>query len=301
MQVEQIIWIIFTPFIGILVGLTFMGSGRMIAARIQHRYGPPIFQNIFDVIKLYSKKTAITHGVMFHLGPTLMITGTLSTLMFVPVLVGPHPIYLFSFQGDIILILYIMVFGSLAMALGAGQSGNPNSAIGVSRGLTQMVGYEVPFVIALMTLMLENGTASVLDIIHAQNSIANWNIFHSPFAFIAAIFAFLGMMGNKPFDIYIAPAEIASGPPSEYGGKYLALMQTNGGLFAFTKLVLFTDLFLGGAENFAVLILKTYALYLIPLFVGTVNPRFRTEQAMTFFWKWPTAIGLVGLVLALIN
>ncbi|HGY54591.1 MAG TPA: NADH-quinone oxidoreductase subunit H [Caldithrix abyssi] len=300
MQTEQIIWIILMPFVGAAVGLTYMGIGRKIIARVQHRYGPPIFQNIVDVLKLYSKKTAITHGVMFHLAPNLAITGTISTLMFIPILSGDYPIRLFSFQGDLLLIMYIMVFGCLAMALGAGQSGNPNSAIGVSRGLTQMLGYEIPFVIALVILMVQNNTTSLLDIIAAQNTVARWNIFHSPFAFIAAMFAFLGMMGNKPFDVPIAPAEIASGPPSEFGGKYLALMQTNRGMFAFVKLVLYTDLFLGGAATFVALLVKTFALYLVQLFVGIVNPRFRTEQSMTFFWKWPSVIGLIGLVLVLL-
>ena len=287
------------PFIGSLVGLIYMGIGRKIIARVQHRYGPPIFQNVVDVLKLYSKRSAITHGVMFHLAPNIAITGTISTMMFVPILVGENAISLFSFQGDLILILYIMVFGCLAMALGAGQSGNPNSAIGVSRGLTQMFGFEIPFVIALVTLMVQNETTSVQTIIAAQDTFMHWNIFQSPFAFIAAMFAFLGMMGNKPFDVPFAPAEIASGPPSEFGGKYLALMQTNRGMFAFVKLVLYVDLFLGGATNFAILLVKTFAFYLVPLFVGIVNPRFRTEQAMTFFWKWPTAIGLVGFLLVL--
>ncbi len=298
MNTVNIVWLIVMPFIGALVGLTYIGIGRVITARVQHRYGPPIFQNIIDVLKLYSKKTAITHGVMFHLAPNLAITGTISTLMFIPILTGAHPIYLFSFKGDLILVMYIMVFGCLAMALGAGQSGNPNSAIGVSRGLTQMLGYEVPFAIALVTLMVQNHSASIIDIVKAQQgSVWQWNMFQSPLAFIAALAAFLGMMGNKPFDVVIAPAEIASGPPSEFGGKYLALMQTNRGMFAFVKLVLYVDLFLGGAGSFVSLLLKTFALYLVQLFVGIVNPRFRTEQAMTFFWKWPTAIGLIGLVL----
>jgi len=302
MNSTQIIWFIAMPFIGALVGLSYIGIGRVITARIQHRYGPPIFQNIIDVIKLYSKKTAISHGVMFHLAPNLAITGTISTMMFLPILTGDYPIYLFSFRGDLILVMYIMVFGCLAMALGAGQSGNPNSAIGVSRGLTQMLGYEVPFVIAMVTLMLQYDSASIIDLIKVQQgSIWNWNMFQSPFAFIAAMLAFLGFMGNKPFDVVIAPAEIASGPPAEFGGKYLALMQTNRGTFAFVKLVLYADLFLGGAGNFGSLLLKTFALYLIPLFVGVVNPRFRTEQALTFFWKWPAAIGLLGLVLVVFN
>lgn len=299
MNISNIIWMIAMPFIGSFIGLIYTGIGRRIIARVQHRYGPPIFQNIVDVMKLYAKTSAVTHGVMFHLAPTIAITGTISTMMFVPILVGEHAISLFSFSGDLILILYIMVFGCLAMALGAGQSGNPNSAIGVSRGLTQMFGYEIPFVIALVTLMVQNGTTSVQTIIAAQDGFMNWNIIQSPFAFIAAMFAFLGMMGNKPFDVPFAPAEIASGPPSEFGGKYLALMRTNRGMFAFVKLVLYTDLFLGGATNFLILLVKTFAFYLVPLFVGIVNPRFRTEQAMTFFWKWPTVIGAVGLILVL--
>jgi NADH-quinone oxidoreductase subunit H len=297
MQTSHILWVIAMPFIAALVGLTYMGIGRKVIARVQHRYGPPISQNIIDAVKLYTKTSAISHGVMFHLGPVLLLTGSITTLMFIPILTGSYPVHLFSFQGDLIFLIYIMAFGSLGMALGAGQSGNPNSAIGVTRGLTQMFGYEVPFVIALMTLMLKAESTSLIDIVNMQDSFANWNIWQSPFAFIAALLAFLGMMGNKPFDIYVAPAELASGPPSEYGGKYLALMQTNRAIFAFAKLTLYTDLFLGGADNFGTLLLKTFAFYLIPLFVGVVNPRFRTEQAMTFFWKWPTAIGLVGLIL----
>ena len=108
------------PFIGSLIGLIYSGIGRKIIARVQHRYGPPIYQNVIDVMKLYAKTSAITHGVMFHLAPTIAITGTISTMMFIPILVGEHAISLFSFQGDLILILYIIVFGCLAMALGAG-------------------------------------------------------------------------------------------------------------------------------------------------------------------------------------
>jgi len=300
MNTLSIVWIVLMPFIGSIIGLIYMGIGRKIIARVQHRYGPPIFQNVVDVLKLYSKTSAVTHGVMFHLAPNIAIAGTISTLMFIPILVGQNAISLFSFQGDLILVIYIMVFGCLAMALGAGQSGNPNSAIGVSRGLTQMVGYEIPFVVGLVTLMVQYNTTSIQEIIAVQNGVANWNMFQSPFAFIAALFAFLGMMGNKPFDVPFAPAELASGPPSEFGGKYLALMQTNRGLFAFVKLVLYVDLFMGGAANFLSLLAKTFFFYLIPLFVGIVNPRFRTEQAMTFFWKWPTLIGVLGFVLVLL-
>jgi len=104
------------------------------------------------------------------------------------------------------------------------------------------------------------------------------------------------MMGYAPFDVVIAPAEIASGPPSEFGGKYLGLMLTSRSIFTFAKLVLFTDLFLGGAEDFLTLIVKTFALYMIPVLTGIVNPRFRTEQSIRFFWLWPTMFGILAIL-----
>jgi len=253
-------------------------------------------ENLFDIVKLYSKSSNINHGVMQHLGPVWAITASTTTLLFIPILRDSELFVNLSFNGDIIFLLYIMVFGSLGMALGAGQTGNPNSAIGVSRGLSQIVGYEIPFAMAIVALMIKFNTTNLNDLLAVQDSFVNWNIFQSPFAFLAAILAFLGMMGYAPFDVVFAPAEIASGPPSEFGGKYLGMMMTSRSIFTFAKLVLFTDLFLGGADNFVILIVKTYLLYMIPLITGVVNPRFRTEQSVRFFWKWPTAFGLIALL-----
>ncbi len=287
---------VLTPIIAFVVGVTYGGLVRNITARIQNRFGPPLWQNFFDIIKLYSKTTAINHGWMQHLGPAFAITASVTSLFFIPVLRDSEMFALLSFDGDLIFLLYMMVFGSLGMALGAGQTGNPNSVIGVSRGLSQMVGYEIPFVLALVAIMVQYQTTNLNEIIAAQSQFTDWVIFQNPLAFVAGMLAMLGMMGYAPFDVVFAPAEIASGPPAEFGGKYLALMMTSGSIFAFVKLVLFVDLFLGGADNFVILVIKTFALYMFPVLVGIVNPRFRTEQAIQFFWKWPTAIGILGII-----
>ena len=57
------------------------------------------------------------------------------------------------------------------------------------------------------------------------------------------------MFRYSPFDIVGAPAELASGPVSEFGGKYLGTMMSGGAVFAFIKLTLYVHLFLGGAGN----------------------------------------------------
>ncbi len=293
---STVLGIIFTPVIAFIVGVTYGGLTRRITARIQNRFGPPVYQNVLDIIKLYSKESNINHGVMQHLGPVFAITASVTTLFFVPVIKDSPVFTNFSFNGDLIFLLYIMVFGSLGMALGAGQTGNPNSAIGVSRGLSQLVGYEVPFVMALVAIMIQFQTTSLNDLLSIQDHFTKWIIFQSPFAFLAAILAFLGMMGYAPFDVVFAPAEIASGPPSEFGGKYLGLMLTSRSIFTFAKLVLFTDIFLGGASDFITLLIKTFVIYMIPVLTGIVFPRFRTEQSIRFFWSWPLFFGILAIL-----
>ncbi len=292
----KVLGILFTPVIAFIVGVTYGGLTRIITARIQNRYGPPVTQNLLDIIKLYSKESNIHHGIMQHLGPVFAITASVTTLYFIPVIKDSAVFTNLSFQGDLIFLLYIMVFGSLGFALGAGQTGNPNSAIGVSRGLSQMVGYEIPFVLALVAVMIQFNTTNLNDLLAVQKDFTHWIIFQSPFGFLAAILALLGMMGYAPFDVPIAPAEIASGPPSEFGGKYLGLMLTSRSIFTFAKLVLFTDIFLGGAGDFVTLIIKTFLLYMIPVLTGIVNPRFRTEQSIRFFWAWPTLFGILAVL-----
>jgi NADH-quinone oxidoreductase subunit H len=280
------------------VGMTYMGLSRKITARVQNRKGPPFYQNFIDAMKLYSKSTAIHHGVMQHLGPAFIMVSSVMTLMIVPVLNDGKWFPNLNFQGDLIFLLYIMVFGPLGMALGAGQTGNPNSAIGVTRGLSQMVGFEIPWVMALVALMIQFKTTSIVDLMEVQAQSGSWLMFTSPFAFIAAIMAMLGMFRYSPFDIVGAPTELASGPMSENGGKYLFTMMSSGSVFAFAKLTLYVDLFMGGADNLIVLLLKTFAIYLIPMLYGIVSPRYRTEQAIRYFWGWPSFFGLMAILYA---
>ena len=282
----------------IIYGFFTNSLARRITARVQNRMGPPLKQPFIDVIKLYSKRTFVTHGIMQTLGPILMLTGIISTLILIPY--GTGYLKLYSSNGDLITILYIMTFGQLAMALAVGQAGNPYGAIGVARGLTRMFGYELPLIIALVSLIILNHSTDVNVIIANQHGgIANWNAFRHPFVGITALLAMLGMMSYQPFDNASAPAEVASGPITEFGGKFMAVMMTTNAMFVVAKLVLLVDLFFGGASNIFILAIKIFLLYLYPLFVGLVFPRFAMEDTFLFLWKWPTLIGFIGLAIAI--
>ena len=295
-----------TFILAFIVGMTYGGIVRKITARVHNRFGPPFYQNFIDALKLYSKKTAIHHGVMHFLGPAFLMVSSVVSLMIVPVLVpGGDSWYNTWFSnmnsdGDLIFLIYMMVFGSLGMALGAGQTGNPNSSIGITRGLSQMVGYEIPWVLALVSLMLMYKTTNIVDFLNIQKETGTWLMFANPFAFIAGLFALMGMFHYSPFDIIGAPAELASGPVSENGGKFLFTMMSSGSVFAFVKLTLFVDIFMGGATNLVILVIKTFSIYMVPVLYGIVSHRYRTEQAVTFFWKWPVFFGLLAIIYAVL-
>ena len=296
-------------FLALMVGLLFLGIGRKITARIHNRVGPPVYQNFIDVGKLLSKKTNIRHNWIFDLAPLFALAGVLLTLAYLPM--GGYR--LLSGQGDLIILLYIMVIPALGFALGAGASANPNAGVGVMRALTLMLSYEMPFLIVLLSIMIFYNTASLDVLLQKQMNFA-WAIVMLPLSALAADMALQGMMMEKPFDIPLAPHEIASGPMVEFGGKYLGMLMLYSAASVIVETTLFVDLFLGGGiildpatygiiayvVNYAVWFVLILVVWLIALFINAVFPRFRIEQAFKFYWKWPTIIAIIGLVQAYI-
>jgi NADH-quinone oxidoreductase subunit H len=294
----QIAYAALTLFIVFNYGILLMGTTARIRARVQGRIGIPVWQPYIDIIKNNAKRTTISHGVMFYLGPVFRLAGGIGTLMFIPVIFGSPVFGNFSFAGDVLLVIYFIFFGQLGMALGAGEGGHPYSAIGVSRGLAQMTAFEVPFTLGVIALVIQNGTLSVTELVAAQQGgILSWHLFTNPLATIAALIAFLGMTMNNPFSVVTAPQEIPIGPPTEYHSNYLGMLQSNRAIFNGAKLILYMNLFLGGATNIFEMVLKTFALYMMTLIVGVSFPRFRADQSIRFFLKIPAAIGVVAVIL----
>jgi len=266
-------------------------------AKVQGRIGIPYRQPFINILKTFAKRTAVSHGIMFFLGPVFRLAGGIGTLAFIPVIYGSETFSNFSFAGDLFLVIYFMFFGQLGMALGAGESGHPYSAIGIARGLSQMTAYEVPFALAVISIVIQYDTLSITEIVAAQQGgWQHWTLFTNWVATLAAMLAFLGMTGYSPFDIFLAPQEIPIGPPTEFHSAFLSMLQTNRALFGATKLILFMNLFFGGATGWIELMIKTLAIYMVAVVVGVAFPRFRVDQSIRFFFRIPTLIGIISII-----
>ncbi len=282
----------------IVYGLTLNGLVRKIVARVHGRFGPPLWQPFLDIIKNNAKRTMICHGTMFYLGPVFRIAGGIGTYLFIPAIFGSVIFSNFSFSGVLLLVMYFIFFGHLGMALGAGESGHPYSAIAVSRGLAQMTAFEVPFALSVISLAIQYDTLSITSIVaQQQGGFLNWTLFTNPLATLAGMIALLGMNMHSPFDIVLAPQEIPIGPPTEFHSTYLGMLQTNRAIFNSAKLVLFMNLYFGGATNIPIMMLKTFLIYMTSVFIGVAYPRFRTEQSIRFFLKYPTLIGIISILI----
>jgi NADH-quinone oxidoreductase subunit H len=276
----------------IIMGLLYMGIARKVTARIQNRYGPPFYQAFLDVLKLFSKRETASHGVMHSLGPVIAFAGVSTTLLFLPLGKGAPVLH---FQGDLFVFLYLIVIGPLGMALGAGESNNPNATIGIARALSLMLGYEIILFMATLPVFVHFKTASIYEVILNQGAFPNWAGIKFPLSMLGGLIALQGLLGEKPFDQPIAPHEIASGPMVEYGGKYLGLLQLWHAVGIIVETGLFIDVFFG-PQNILWFFLGTFIVFMLAVVINAVMPRFRIEQAVRFYWGVPLLLVVLGIL-----
>lgn len=276
--------VLFTAF---FFGLTFEGIGRKITARIQKRYGPPWYQNFIDVFKTLTKH-GWTHGWIFDFGVLMALGGVIATLSFVPL----GNLVAFPGLDNFFVIAYLFTVGALGMAMGMVGTGNPWASIGVARALTLMLGYEVPYLIVITTLLFYYKTGNISSIIEAQAQAGEWNIVKFPIGALVVLISLQGMLGKEPFEAPIAPAEIASGPMVELSAKYMGLLMLMNTFMEFIEISLFVNFFLGGG-TFFVFLLKYFIVWTFAVMVSAVLPRFRIEQAVAFYWTVPILLAFL--------
>ncbi len=294
MIVQAVLILIYATFMGFI----FMGIERKTMARIQRRIGPPLYQPLLDTLKLLGKRESITHGFIYDFGPIFALGASILALMFLPL---TQNFQLFSSSGDLIVVAYLLEVPMLGIMLGAMSSGNPYSGVGVQRGLLTMVAMQLPYGLALIALVEHYGTFSLQEIVKAQQ-IAGWSILVPALLLAMIVFdiVFQALLGLEPFDITTAPAEISMGPMVEYGGKQAALLFTQHAVQLFAETAFFVILFLGGANNLLELLIKQIAVLFIAIFIASIYPRFTIDQAAKFLWKWPTIMGIIAALLAVL-
>ncbi|MDD5155292.1 MAG: NADH-quinone oxidoreductase subunit H [Candidatus Omnitrophica bacterium] len=286
---------LFSAMIGLLAGWL----DRKVTARIQWRVGPPWYQNFTDIIKLSGKETVVPQGarITFLLSPYLGLLGLVlgATILGQTVFFSGQ-----GFTGDLIVVVYLMAIPAIAVMTGASSSANPLASVGASREMKLLLGYELPFILAIITVIVKsNGAIRLGEIINHQAAYGS-SVFSlsGAIAFIVALLCVQAKLGFAPFDIAECEQEIMGGTLIEYSGLPLAVFKLTKAVLLSTTLLFLIILFLGKDLSPAFLILKFIMILVIAILIKNTNPRLRIDQALRFFWGPLTILGLVGLVLA---
>lgn len=295
--------IIIPPLIAFLFfpgGLFLMAGGlfyewvdRKLLARFQNRIGPRWFQPIADIVKLLSKEEVLPLGVnsfLFYALPIVALSGALTAALYLP-LAGFRPP--FSFNGDLIVSLYMMSLLTLCLGLAGANTINRFSLIGATRTLTQLFSYEAPFLLALLGPALVAGTWQISTVNdYAQQN--TWMALSQPIGFIVAMVGLMGKLELPPFDAPEAETEIVAGALTEYSGRGFALFRLGKNVELIAMLTGLAAFYLGGLANPLEFVLKTLGLLLVLTFLQSLFARLRIDQVVGLWWR-------IGALLALVN
>jgi len=118
--------------LAVLVAPFFSAVILKVKAFFGGKKGPPLLINYYTIIKLLKKGSVYSHSTtaVFKLGPLVIACTSLVVLMFLPI-AGQEPI--FSFNGDIIFVLYLMGLGRFFIIAAAMDTASPFEGMGAAR------------------------------------------------------------------------------------------------------------------------------------------------------------------------
>ncbi|MFA5095996.1 MAG: complex I subunit 1 family protein [Candidatus Omnitrophota bacterium] len=278
---------------------------RRLYARMQNRMGPPWFQPIADFIKLIAKEEVIPSAAnprMFEAAPLFALASCVCAFLYIPLWRAGS---LSPFNGDLIVVLYLLTIPTLAFFIGGWYSTSLFSRIGSVRCLSQLFAYEVPLFMSILSCALLANTWSFSQVIafyRAHPGLWLVNIL----GFGVSLVALLGKLEKVPFDIPEAETEIVAGVFTEYSGRRLALLRLTLDIELVVGAALLAAVFLpfgfccGPLWGFVFFIIKVLLIIGLLSLCRTIFSRLRIDQMINFCWKVLVPVALVQLVINLV-
>jgi ech hydrogenase subunit B len=281
-------WLIGSAVIAVivapLIGGLLRGIDRKLTAHMQGRIGPPIIQPFYDVIKLFGKKPMVAGGAQLAFAYAylaLIITA----------------VVFFALRQDLLVVLFILFFGSLCLPIGALSVKSPYSQLGGHRELLQFLAYEPILLLAAIPIALKAEGFTIANIFEYGQPLLP----HLWITFIALLIALAIVMRKSPFDISSsehAHQELVRGVVTEYSGPYLALIEL-GHWYEMVLLLSILGLFWVTGSLWWLSIIIALASWFIMLIVDNVNARLTWSWMLKF--AWGAGISLVVLNILFIN
>ncbi len=332
---------IFLIFPVLLVMLTCAAYGsyaeRRVAALFQQRVGPNrvgpfgLLQPLADVLKLLIKED-ITPGsanrFIHFLAPVISVAMAMITFAVIPLAkFGDTTLVISDINIGMLFLLAVTSVSVYGITLAGWASNSKYSLLGGLRASAQMVSYELPMGLAVVSVILltnarmESGAEflNVSAIVEAQRGW--WNIFVNPLGFVIFFICALAEASRTPFDLIEAEQELVGGFHTEYSSMKFGMFMVMEFLHLVIPPAIITTLFLGGyigpfegalgvadwgsawqiVWGVGWFLAKTFTISFVFMWIRWTLPRFKYNQLMDLGWKKLLPLALINLfVIAII-
>jgi NADH-quinone oxidoreductase subunit H len=332
--------------LGVVAYLTL--AERKISAWVQDRFGPNrvgpfgLLQPIVDGGKMFLKEDVIPKHVdkiFFLLAPFTAIATSLAGIAVVPLgPAAPPP----GPQADVaafdaaqqayqsqyavmispavdIGILYTFAIGSLAVyavILAGWSANNKYGLLGSLRSSAQIISYEIPLGMSILSVLLFSGSLN-LETIAAGQPGWHWNVLVHPLAFLLFLTAAAAECSRLPFDLPECEQELVGGYHTEYSSLKLGMLLLAEYAHLITSCFIISVVFFGGWTFFGlekatgsptvnaligvgILAGKMLAFISFFMMVRWTIPRFRFDQLMNLAWKVLIPLAILNLIGAMV-
>lgn len=316
-----LILVLFLVTLGVAAYSTY--GERKVAAFLQDRLGPDragpwgILQPIADGVKMFMKEDFIPNQSerwLFIMGPGIFMFVALMTSAVIP-----WGTQLTAFGGAIDLqvtdinigILYVMGFVSLGVygiMIGGWASNNKYSLYGAIRASSQMISYELAMGLALIAVVMLDGSLSLRSIAASQTGFA-WNVLYQPVGFLIFFVCALAETNRAPFDLPECETELVGGYHTEYSSMKLGFFLFAEYINMFISSAVLATLYfggynlpfvdpgwLGGFMGPIVLMAKILFFIFVFMWIRWTLPRFRYDQLMHLGWKVLIPLSLANML-----
>ena len=287
----------------LVVVLVLTLAERKALARIQQRKGPNrvgfkgFLQPVADALKLLTKEDILPSSAnkrIFWIAPLAVFLPGFLIWVTIPM---AQELVLSNLDMGLFYVTAISVLSVMGLLMAGWGSANKWAMIGGLRAAGQLISYEIPFIMAILSIAILAQSFNLKEIVDDQRT---WPFaLKQPLGLFIFLTAGLAELGRTPFDIHHAESEVVGGPFVEYSGAHWSVFYLAEYMNTFTVAVLTVILFLGGWQSPAMpftgtlqmivsllwFLTKTTLVIWVIFWIRGTYPRLRIDQLMSFGWK----------------
>ena len=211
------------------------------------RKGPRVLQTYYDIFKLLKKESikSSTSGGLVRLGPVLNLAALIMALLLLPNAMMLSP---FSFNGDVILFLYLLGFGRMMTVLGALDTGSSFEGMGASREMQFSALAEIAFLTVAAFLAILTRSMMLSEMLRCNSG--DFTTWSAPAILLTAFALLIVLLAENcrvPFDdpeTHLELTMIHEAMVLDNGGPDLALIHYGASLKLWLLTVFFVSVLL---------------------------------------------------------